>query len=258
MSPATVTLSSDFGSYYPGAMRGVLARRGIDRVIDVTHDLPRQDIYQGAFWLHTLVPYFPPAVHCVVVDPGVGGDRDVLILRAGGHILVGPDNGILWPTAQILARDETVDAFTFEHVPPDSQTFHGRDVFAPLTAAIAHLGLHRFEQLPTVTRTENPITLTFPGGERHADHAIVSILAVDGFGNAITNLPGEVLPTSAGAHLRVDAREVPFASTYGAVNLGQPLVTIGSHGYVELAVNGGRGDRAFGVEPGDELSIRWE
>lgn len=252
-----VTLSSDFGRYYPAAMRGVLAKRGIDRVIDVTHRLPRQDVPQSAFWLRELLPYYPPGVHCIVVDPGVGTERDVAILRAGGHTFVGPDNGVLWPVASRVAGEGPIESFWFDHVEPASETFQGRDVFAPLAAAIAILGTDRFEVLPTVAIASDSTRLTLSRASIGHDHADVSILAVDGFGNAITDLRLQDAPFAYGDTLVVEGRSTPFVRTYGEVEPGAPLVTVGSHGHVELARNQGRGTDVFAVEVGDPIRIEW-
>ncbi len=253
--PLPVTLSSDFGVHYPAAMRGVLARRGIERILDLTHDLPRQDVRQSAFWLQELLPYQPPAVHCIVVDPGVGTDRDVLVVRAGVHLLVGPDNGVLWPAARRLGDDGPIESYRFDHVAPASRTFHGRDVFAPVAAAVATLGLTEFTALPTLRVADHPTDLTMPEPIVMDDATIATVLAVDGFGNAITNLEGERFASHLGTSVRVDGRSTPMAASYGAVDPGTALVTIGSHGRVELAVNQGRATAAFEVAVGDEVRI---
>ncbi|MFC6729855.1 S-adenosyl-l-methionine hydroxide adenosyltransferase family protein, partial [Natronoarchaeum mannanilyticum] len=98
-----ITLSSDFGSPYPAAMKGVVLQRTDARLVDVSHTFPRQDVRAAAFWLREILPYFPPATHLVVVDPGVGTDRAAIAVEAGEHVLVGPDNGVLLPAARELA-----------------------------------------------------------------------------------------------------------------------------------------------------------
>ena len=250
-----VTLSSDFGPYYPAAMRGVLVRRGIEHVMDLTHELPAQDISQSAFWLSKLIPYQPRAVHCIVVDPGVGGTRSVIIFRVGGHAIVCPDNGVGWPVAEALAGDERPEAFTFEHVAPESHTFHGRDVFAPVAAAIATVGIGQLERLPTVESTMVPTTLSLPTPDIGKNHLETEIIATDGFGTAITDTPGCRLP--AVDSVEVDGQQVPVIDRYGAVEVGAPLVTVGSHGHVELAVNQGDGSTHFDVDVGDVVRISW-
>ena len=111
-----ITLTSDFGSPYPAAMKGVMLRQTDAQLVDIAHDLPRQDPRAAAFWLRETVPYFPPAVHLAVVDPGVGTDRRAITIRVGDHALVGPDNGLLRPVVRRLresvpADDPSVGAF---------------------------------------------------------------------------------------------------------------------------------------------------
>jgi hypothetical protein len=164
-----ITLASDFGSPYPAAMKGVVLRRSAARLVDVAHDLPRQDVRAAAFWLRETLPLFPAAVHLAVVDPGVGTGRSAIAVRAGAHVLVGPDNGSLFPPARRIAasagshghdgpdaidsaddpdatRDSDgadraggrppVEVFEIEYGDPASSTFHGRDVFAPAAAEV--------------------------------------------------------------------------------------------------------------------------
>ncbi|MFB6142778.1 MAG: S-adenosyl-l-methionine hydroxide adenosyltransferase family protein [Halorientalis sp.] len=250
-----ITLSSDFGSPYPAAMKGVILQRSDARLVDVAHDFPRQDVRAAAFWLREVLPYFPPAVHLVVVDPGVGTDRAALALRAGDHALVGPDNGVLLPAARELAGAEGVDAFTVEAGDPESTTFHGRDVFAPAAATVHEAGIEAFPEREGFAPADGVVDLTFPDPTVEADGAHGEVLVVDGFGNAVTNVPGAVLEGTVGASVAVNGEVAPVRRYYAAVDAGQRLVTVGSHGNVELAVNQGRGDEAFDVAPGDAVTI---
>lgn len=250
-----LTLASDFGSPYPAAMRGVIYRRAPDAtVVDLTHDLPRQDVRAGAFWLREVVPWFPPAVHCLVVDPGVGTDRDALLVRAGDHGLVGPDNGLLAPLVRAL--DGPVEWYRLTNVEPESTTFHGRDVFAPAAARLHDVGVEHIDQVEDVEPVDNPVDLTFPDPQIESDGATGEVLVVDTFGNLVTNLPGRLLNVSEGGMVTVNGEEVPIAPSYAHVGAGESLVTVGSHGNVELAVNRGRGDDAFGLDVGDVVSLR--
>lgn len=248
-----ITLATDFGSPYPAAMKGVLLSATDARLVDVAHDFPRQDVRTGAFWLREVLPYFPPAVHLVVVDPGVGTGRRVLAVEAGDHWLVGPDNGVLVPVAEQLADSPRYFATTPES--PASSTFHGRDVFAPLAATVHEEGAaavvdaDRFEEVTDVDR------VTFPDPEMEGSKATGEVLAVDRFGNAITNVPGAFLEGLYGDRILVDGRERPVARTYGDLPPEEPLVTVGSHGNVELAVNRGRGETAFSVSTGDTVFL---
>jgi S-adenosylmethionine hydrolase len=253
-----ITLTSDFGSPYPAAMKGVIASRCDARMVDIAHDFPRQDVRTAAFWLRELLPYFPPAVHLVVVDPGVGTDRAAIAVRAGGHALVGPDNGVLLPAARRLAgRDADPDAFEVEYADPASVTFHGRDVFAPAAAEVHGVGVDRMGELSLLIPDADPEGLSFPDPDVGAAGASGEVLVVDDFGNAITNVPGEVLEGRFGGAVTVDGETVPVEPTYAAVGAGERLVTVGSHGNVELAVNRGRGDDAFDVDTGETVRIDW-
>ena len=273
-----ITLASDFGSPYPAAMKGVLLQRTDARLLDVTHALPRQDPNAAAFWLRAVLPYVPPSVHLVVVDPGVGTERRALVVRAGDHALVGADNGALLPPARVLARadptpvppvgtsveggangGESIECFA---VNPDrlavaaSATFHGRDVFAPIAAEVHDRGVDALEEHPDLERFEDPTELRFPlAVYPEQDVALATVLVVDDFGNAITNVPGRWLERSDSGTVLVEGRSVPAVESYAGVEPGEALVTVGSHGQVELAVNRGRGSAAFDVEPGTTVEL---
>ena len=262
-----ITLTSDFGSPYPAAMKGVLCSHTDARLVDIAHDFPRQDVRTTAFWLREVLPYFPPATHLVVVDPGVGTDRAALVIRAGEHVLVGPDNGVLAPVARRLASDAqgmddgTADgAEPFEIVveDPESATFHGRDVFAPAAALAHEASVDRLDECDRFVPADGYEELRFPEAETRTDGATGEVLVVDGFGNAITNVPGEVLDGRFGEQIAVDGGRAPVARSYAQVAAGERLVTVGSHGNVELAANRGRGDEAFGVGVGDPIDLAFE
>ena len=253
-----ITLSSDFGSPYPAAMKGVIKSRCDAELIDVAHDFPRQDVRTAGFWLREILPYFPPAVHLVVVDPGVGTGRAAIAIRVGEHALVGPDNGVLLPAARRLAgRDADLEVFEIEYGDPESVTFHGRDVFAPAAADVHDVGVARMAELSTLATGAAYEDLAFPEADVDGAGATGEVLVVDGFGNAITNVPGEVLEGRFGERIEVDGEAAPVAPTYAAVDPGERLVTVGSHGNVELAVNRGRGEDEFGVGPGDPVRLEW-
>ncbi|WP_435182975.1 SAM hydrolase/SAM-dependent halogenase family protein [Halobellus sp. EA9] len=268
-----ITLTSDFGTPYPAAMKGVILQESDARLVDVAHDFPRQDVRAAAFWCRETLPYFPPAVHLVVVDPGVGTDRDAVVVRAGDHALVGPDNGVLLPAARRIAeraaesnseREPTVDCFVYEYADPASSTFHGRDVFAPAAAEVHEAGVDALASVPAVSRvetvsaTEAPDSLVdcrFPEASVRDDTARGEVLVVDDFGNAITNVPGSFLDGRAGTDIEVNGTPAPAVTAFAEVDEGERLVTVGSHGYVECDVNRGRGDEAFGLAPGDEVVL---
>ncbi|MFZ3148364.1 MAG: SAM-dependent chlorinase/fluorinase, partial [Methanothrix sp.] len=144
-----ITLITDFGSFYPAQMKGVILSRmgenaGDVTFVDIAHDIPPQDVRAGAFALLSSARYFPPGtIHIGVVDPGVGTDRQGLVVESGGQIFVGPDNGLLLPAAKSLgtpANPTQAYRIVISHEAlgstPVSSTFHGRDVFAPVAALL--------------------------------------------------------------------------------------------------------------------------
>jgi S-adenosylmethionine hydrolase len=251
-----ITLSSDFRSPYPAAMKGVVLSKTDARLVDVAHEFPRQDVDTAAFWLREVLPTFPAAVHLVVVDPGVGTDRKALAIRAGDHALGGPANGVLVPAARALGHG-TFEAYSIEGFDPASTTFHGRDVFAPAAAEVHEVGISHFGDEAHFEPVEDVVDLVFPEPTVEAGRAIGEVLTVDGFGNVITNVPGEVLADRYGDTVRVDDRTVPVARSYAHRDPGEALVTVGSHGNVELAVNQGRGTDAFDLDVGATMTIDW-
>lgn len=251
-----ITLASDFGTPYPAAMKGVILRHCDARLVDIAHDFPRQDVRAAAFWLREVLPEFPEATHLVVVDPGVGTDRAAVVVEAGGHRIVAPDNGVALPAARRLADDE--DDIAVYDVPYDddetaSNTFHGRDVFAPAAARV-----HEVDEVAHADRvrpTDEWVDLSFPEPIHDGEAATGEVLVVDDFGNTITNIPGSVLENHE--TVRVNDEYAPIHDAYAARDPGERLVTVGSHGYVEFAVNQGRGDEAFGLAVGDAVELDW-
>ena len=246
-----ITLSSDFGWPYPAAMRGTIMQLTDARLINICHSFPRGDVRTAGFWLREILPHFPPAVHLAVVDPGVGGDRDVLVITADEHVLVGPDNGLLVPAARRLG--EQVESYVLAEYDAASHTFHGRDVFAPLAARIHEQ--NDVGAIPDLASTSAPVDLQFPDPVYAGSDVRGEVLVIDGFGNVITNIPGEAITDHFADCVVVNGMSIPAVSHYAAVDRGAPLVTVGSTGLVELAVNDGRGDVVFELDVGDDVVI---
>ena len=260
-----VALLTDFGTrdHYAGAMKGAILSIAPDvQLVDLVHDLPPHDVVAGAFALAAASPAFPKGtVFAAVVDPGVGTARRGLAAAAGGHLFVGPDNGVLTlalagdPAARIRALAEP--RFWRPRV---SATFHGRDVFGPVAAHLA-LGVPLDDVGPPVTdpvRIPGPAVRALGAGEWEA-----TVVHVDGFGNAITNVDAPALDeivrgigARAGIAVAVAGAVVPFVPTYADVALGQPCAVIGGTGRLELAVNGGRASEVLGVGRGDHVRVR--
>ncbi len=249
-----ITLASDFGAVYPAAMKGVLLSHTDADLVDIAHDLPRQNPRAAAFWLQFALSEFPPAVHLIVVDPGVGTDRRAIVVRSGEHAFVGPDNGVLLPPARVV-NEKPIEAFEITDVTADSMTFHGRDVFAPMAALVHEYGVGDLTEIECLKSIDDPIDITFPTPTLSGDGTEINatVLVVDDFGNLITNVPGEKLANYTDC--LVNGHRVPIVDTFASVPTGEPLVTVGSHGYVECDVNHGRGDVYFAVSVGETVSF---
>lgn len=243
-----VTLLTDFGTAdgYVGEMKGVILSRAPEAtIVDITHDIRPQDVESGRLALARVWRRFPAGtVHVCVVDPGVGSSRDAIAVASDGRFLVGPDNGLLSP-ALLVAGARAVRL----PVPPGaSPTFHGRDVFAPAGAALARgvaldsLGEPATE--PIVRRTPEPRRL--PDGSIRGE-----VIAVDRFGNAITNLVGH-----RGGQVEVHGTSLPVRRTYAESAPGVPVAVVGSAGLIEVAVRDGSAASALGLARGSEVVLR--
>lgn len=243
-----VTLLTDFGTAdgYVGEMKGVILSRAPEAtIVDITHDVPPQDVESGRLALARIWRRFPPGtVHVCVVDPGVGSARDAIAVASDGRFLVGPDNGLLSP-ALLLAGARAVRL----PVPAGaSATFHGRDVFAPAGAALASGAaldsLGEPASAPIVRRTPEPRRL--PDGSIRGE-----VIAVDRFGNAITNLVGR-----RGGNVEVRGTLLPVRRTYTESASGVPTAVVGSTGLIEVAVRDGSAAATLGLARGSEVVLR--
>jgi S-adenosylmethionine hydrolase len=255
-----ITLLSDFGlGKYVAAMKGViLSINPRATLVDLDHDIPPQNVREGAFVLGSVVPYYPSAIHLAVVDPGVGGSRKPLVIEAEKGILVGPDNGLLLPAAATLgeftAYEISNEGYRLSKV---SETFHGRDVFAP---AAAHLSLG-VQPSEMGKRVRTPAQLNFGHYEVTGDAIRGEVLFEDRFGNLITNVPSEALPSwlSIGGQYVLEASgtyQVPFVKNYASHEPGKALLTVSSDGYLEIAVNWGHARETVGVGPSEPFALR--
>jgi S-adenosyl-L-methionine hydrolase (adenosine-forming) len=233
-----ITLLTDFGSTdpYVGMMKGVIATICPDaNVVDLTHEVPPQDIRTGAFFLERSFRYFPAAtIHVAVVDPGVGTSRKPIAVRSAGHVFIGPDNGLLSLAAQ---RPRAVTLRRASYFRTDvSQTFHGRDVFAPVAAHLA-AGVP-FESLGPALRRIVALASTRPRRtQRGLKGAVVS---VDRFGNLITNLDLTAWKSLRRPRLAIGSfTTTELAPSYGAVRRGELALILGGYGLLEIAARDG-------------------
>lgn len=263
---AVITLLTDFGltDGFVGIMKGVIL--GINpsvTIVDITHDIDAQDVVAAAYQLKASYRFFPKnAIHLAIVDPGVGSDRKILVCRAGGYYFIAPDNGILTPIIQeieinAMVRVENSDYF----LKPVSQTFHGRDIFAPVAAhlsrgtALPTLGPAVAE--PQIKRLDLRKPKILAGNICQG-----TIIAIDRFGNLISDIGREVVRKVVGpdqvhqAVVRIGEREIDgLVSHYQSRKLNTPLAVIGSWGTLEIAVNGGSARAYFGARKGDRVRV---
>lgn len=238
---AIITLTTDFGTRdgYVGAIKGVIARLAPEaHVVDIAHDVPRGDIAHAAWVIATSTREFPyGTIHIVVVDPGVGGARREVVVRADGQWYVGPDNGVF-----TYVFDPRWDAWAIEdaafRAPYVSRTFHGRDVFATAAALIA-----RGEDGTRVGQSVK-LQAALPWGPRSRGSG--RIVHIDHYGNLISDLP----PSEAGRSISIAGQTLAVRGTYEDVGSGELLAYVGSAATIEVAVRDGRADLRLSAERG--------
>jgi len=243
-----ITLLTDFGTAdgYVAELKGVLYSALPDAVVvDVSHDIPPQEIELARLAVARYWHRFPvETVHVVIVDPVVGMTRAPLVVESDGRILVGPDNGVLSPA---LLRPD-VRCVTLRASPSAAPTFHGRDVFAPAAAALA--GGTPIDALgasftsPVIRRTKEPV--------RMGDGGVAGeVIAIDRYGNAITNILG-----AHAGRIDVAGRLVSVVRTYAEVPAGSALALAGSSGLLEVAVRDGSAARELELTRGAPVIFR--
>jgi S-adenosylmethionine hydrolase len=267
VSRPVVTLLTDYGfqSEFPGICHGVIRRICPDaEIVDISHGIARHDVRQGALVLRNALPYMPVGVHMAVVDPQVGTERRAVAIRCGdGNALVGPDNGLLSLAAEAAGGAvEAVDVSRSRHrLEPVSATFHGRDLFAPVAAAIA-AGESLAEAGEPLSVDELAV-LALPRPERDGDTVVAHALLVDVYGNVTLDVRHEDLP-STGLALG-HAREVEvggkiatamFTTTFADVPPAALLLYEDASRTLALAVNRGDAAARLGLRVDDEVRLR--
>lgn len=258
-----ITLTTDFGltEHYVGAMKGVIySINPAAQVVEITNAVQSFDVLDGALAISQAYSYFPKdTVHVVVVDPGVGGTRRPIIARAGQYVFVAPDNGVL---SLVYEREERVSVrhitseYYFHH--PVSNTFHGRDVFAPVAAYLSKgVDASKFgEEISDFVR------FAAPRPKATAANAWKGIvLKTDKFGNLITNISPKDIPqifdgSSNAFKITVGKAEVTvLRSNYSEGAPGELFAILGSSGYLEICANKSSASRGAGVDKGSEVTI---
>ncbi len=275
-----ITLTTDFGTsdVYVGVMKGVILNINPDaQIVDITHDIPPQDIHEAAFTIHAAQRYFPKGtIHIIVVDPGVGSNRQTIVCHTDNAFFVCPNNGVLSYVLQDVETENNPDTIAIDNptylMPKVSNTFHGRDIFAPIAAHLSlgvtmkEIGtpIHDLISLPLHTASISDNTLT---GQ---------IIKVDSFGNMITNISEEMLGLflfsstqnkTLEDELSKHANTINFEirigitcinklnSSYAESEAGVTLAIIGSFGLLEIAVNMGNAGARLGLKVGDTVVV---
>lgn len=264
MPNAIITLTTDYGTndHLVGTLKGVILKINPEvSIVDITHNVAPFDLLDGALAIGAAYSYFPPrTIHVVVVDPGVGTDRRPLLVTAENQYFVAPDNGVL---SAVYEREENVVVrhATAEHyfLQPVSNTFHGRDIFAPIAAWLskgwqtASMG----EPIADFKRFALPRPKTAEGVLKGI------VMRVDAFGNLVTNFKREDLPEASPEngtlHLQVGNQQVSrLVATFAQGNAGEAIAYLGSSGYIEIGINKGNASRTLGIGRGTPVVLEPE
>lgn len=259
MPSRLITLLTDFGTQdaYVGIMKGVILGITPDvHLVDLTHAVPPQQVTVAALVLRHAVGFFPPGtIHVAVVDPGVGGTRRPILIDTDMGVLIGPDNGVLAPAAAVM-RPRAIRLIEHEEFfrHPVSQTFHGRDIFAPVAAHLAR-GVD-----PQVVgrRLDSIVELPLSPVRCNASGVEGEVVYVDQFGNLGTSITAEVLARFPGRAVSVTISGKRVAgplSAYAAVPEGTALAIVGSWGMLEIAVRNGSAAKLFAAGPGTPVTV---
>ncbi|WP_016951464.1 S-adenosyl-l-methionine hydroxide adenosyltransferase family protein [Anabaena sp. PCC 7108] len=256
--PKILTLLSDFGDndVYVAVMKGVISQinPGL-KLVDLTHQIPPQNLAAARFCLMNAYPYFPVGtVHLAVVDPGVGSQRRAIALQLAQGFLIGPDNGIF---SGITSKNQVIKAveltnLNYWRTSQPSSTFHGRDIFAPVAAHLAN-GV----SLQELGREINPTTLVkLDIGEcfETATGVTGCIQYIDHFGNLVSNIPGSYVQGKTWS-VKVANLTMPGCETYSDVQNQEALALVGSHGWVEIAINSGNAYMQLQINWQDTLHV---
>ncbi len=256
-----ITLLTDFGTRdaYVASMKGViLGLNPAAALVDLTHEVPPQDLRAGALVLKSVFPYFPPGtIHLAVVDPGVGSARRALAAKAGGQYWVGPDNGLFH---LIFAGRTDLEIVSLENpayfLPQVSATFQGRDLFAPVAAHLS-LQVALSELGPVVT---DPVRLAWPEPLFSSEIIKGEVIHVDRFGNLVSNIAADDFHSwLQGGDFRLEVGPASLTRlhrTYGEARPGEVLALMGSHGYLEIACARGSAAARLAAKAGLALEIR--
>lgn len=261
MPTKIITLTTDFGlkDPYVAEMKAVILSISPNaKIVDITHKIEKFNIRMGAYTLAAACPYFPKGtIHVAVIDPGVGTKRKAILVQTRNSYFIGPDNGVL----ALAAKSQGIKhIYRIENpkfmLPRISNTFHGRDIFAPAAAYLANwISPSEFgPEIPEIVTpkfakiTKTKTTLT---GE---------VIHIDGFGNIITNLREEDceitgMKKTVNLKLKDTRLKLKLCKSYSEVKAQQPLAIIGSHNFLEISMNQGNAAETFQIRVGDKVRL---
>jgi len=257
-----ITLTTDFGlkDPYVAEMKAVILSLSPNvEVVDIAHQVEKFNVRMGAYVLASAAPYFPRGtVHVAVVDPGVGTERQPILIQTGNGFLIGPDNGVLALAARNTIGRKHVRTIVNKKLMMSkvSNTFHGRDIFAPVAAHLAN-GVPPAEFGPEIRGIVMP---EFAKIIRRKGMLVGEVVHVDDFGNVITSFgkkevgfvePGHLISV----RLKSTRLRLRFCRAYGEVEPKKPLALIGSHDFLEVSINQGNAAGVFRVESGDRVTL---
>jgi len=256
-----ITITTDFGHQGPfvGVMKGcILARLPTAHIVDLTHEILVHWPAEAGFWLARAFGYFPGGtVHLAVVDPGVGTARSIVVVSAGGHYFVAPDNGLLAP---VVARAGDVHIVRVGSpqlarigVQRPSATFHGRDIFAPIAAELA-AGRCRPQDLGETVTTLVPSWVDDPTVKPRSVAGVV--ITIDHFGNLITNIDGPLVERFRLPLVHAGNHSFPLLRTYGDSRPGEYLALVNSFGVIEIARAEDSAAEGLGLSRGAPVVVR--
>ncbi|UCB45800.1 MAG: SAM-dependent chlorinase/fluorinase [Spirochaetota bacterium] len=276
-----LTFSSDFGykDTYVAEVKGVIEACCKDvHIIDLTHGIEQGNLAAASFVLLSASKYFPKGtVHLAVIDPGVGTTRKIIVVNTGQYTFIGPDNGILYEPADSdgIKNIWEVDIERFLKKMPEafpksdvikkilkqgvSSTFHGRDLFAPLSGYV----LNGFSMGDIANTARSMVKIEISKPAVSGDKIFGKVIYIDRFGNLITNIPNEIVRHDGEVFLKTGRKMISIgvlnsgamSGTYANVSRGKPVPLTGSRGYVEIAVNCGSAAEYFGAVYDDEILV---
>ena len=256
-----LTLTTDFGQEngFIGVMKGVIWGIAPEvKIADITHEIPPQNVRLGAYALWRVVPFFPPgSVHVAVVDPGVGTARRPIGVQIGEQKFIVPDNGLITPMLEDGEQAGVpIDIVHLNNqkfwLPDVSHTFHGRDIFAPTGAHLAHgVPLRELGQ-----PIDDPIRIEFSRAKKTKQGYEAHITIIDVFGNLTTDLPAEKIIEAGSVSFRLRDNEIDgLVYSYGHRKPGELVALVDSEKYIEISVVNGNAAKFTGAKIGDSVEV---